>query len=202
MMGNGNLYGTTAGGGTECGHGGCGIVFELTPNSKGEWTEAVLYSFLGGDNDGVDPHSTPVMDAAGNLYGTTVEGGPYYTSGTVFELTPGSDGWSEQVLLFFDGSDGAAPTAGLLTDSVGDLYGTAPGGGPNTGGVAYTLSPGSGGWNETILNAFYYYGYGAPGGSNPYAGVILDASGNLYGTTYDGGGAPGAATRAAASRMS
>jgi uncharacterized repeat protein (TIGR03803 family) len=107
----------------------------------------------------------------------------------VFVLTPSSDGWHETTLLDLNDSDGAVPTAGVILDTSGNLYGTTPGGGPNGGGVAYELTPGSGGWNETILNAFYpsYYGQPAPGGSSPYASLIADAAGNLYGTTYAGG---------------
>jgi uncharacterized repeat protein (TIGR03803 family) len=179
----GNLYGTTAGGGP------CGTVFELSPQKTGQWKETVLHQFASSD-DGCDPQSNVILDASGNLYGTTAKGGSgTYHPGTVFELEPGSRDWTEKVLFDFDFSDGADPTAGLVMDGAGNLYGTTPGGGVNQGGVAFELAPGSGSWSETVLNSFYYsyYNQPAPGGSDPDAGLILDASGNLYGTTSFGG---------------
>jgi uncharacterized repeat protein (TIGR03803 family) len=180
----GGLYGTTAGGGS--GGCSCGTVFRLTPLASSGWVETVLYNFLG--KDGGDPHGNVLFDASGNLYGTTAKGGAY-DQGTVFELAPDSGGWTETLLLDFNGDDGAAPNAGLVINKAGNLYGTAPGGGIDRGGVAFELTPGSSGWSESELHGFHYsyYGHPAPGGSNPYGGVILDASGNLYGTTYDGG---------------
>jgi uncharacterized repeat protein (TIGR03803 family) len=191
----GKLYGTTVqgGGALGCANGGCGTVFELTPHSGADWTESVIYNFPAGNGDGWSPHNQVAMDASGNIYGTTTLGGDrMYCGGgcgMVFELTPSSDGWHETTLLDFNDSDGAVPTAGVILDTSGNFYGTTPTGGPNGGGVAYELTPGSGGWNETILNAFYptYNGHIAPGGSNPYAGLIADTSGNLYGTTHNGG---------------
>jgi len=93
------------------------------------------------------------------------------------------------VLFSFDYNDGALPIAGPTMDPSGNLYGTTPGGGANSGGTVYQLTPGSGGWQETVLHSFYLstYGHPAPGGSGPYAGLILDASSNLYGTTRRGG---------------
>jgi uncharacterized repeat protein (TIGR03803 family) len=188
----GNVYGATADGGIgECGGGpGCGLVFELTRQAGGNWTETVLYSFRGGASDGEASFGNLVFDNAGNLYGTTNAGGTY-DDGTVFELTPDAGGWSESVLHSFGTRDGGRvdPTAGPIVSPEGDLYGTTPGGGINKGGVAFELAPSSGGWDETVLHSFRLvaYGHPAPGGSNPYAGLILDASGNLYGTTQWGG---------------
>jgi len=124
----GNLYGTTAEGGSSNCVSGCGIVFQLSPpaTSGGSWTETVLYRFLGG-TDGAAPGSDLIFDAAGNLYGTTMGGGDASSDGTVFQLTPPAQGgpWTETVLYrFAGGADGKAPLSGLVFDKVGNLYGT------------------------------------------------------------------------------
>jgi len=174
--GAGNLYGTTYGGGAS----GVGTVFKLTPNSNGSWAESVLHSF-GGPDDGTEPVAALVFDAVGNLYGTTSGG-----LGKVFELTPHQDGnWTESVLHSFTGPDGAGPYAGLTFDGTGNLYGTTGGGGASNDGTVFELALTSKGkWKETVLHSFT-----KPGGANPYAPVVLDAAGNLYGTTTYGGGA-------------
>lgn len=185
----GNLYGTTALGGS-----GYGTVFELTSPS---WTESVLHTFTGG-SDGAEPYSGLISDSAGNLYGTTSAGGNVTNlpcqpggCGVVFKLTLGSKGkWIETVLrTFTGGNDGANPTAGLIFDAAGNLYGTAKQGGSGGSGVVFKLTLGSTGrWTETVLHAFTTGTTGLPtGGSNPYAGLIFDATGNLYGTTLLGG---------------
>jgi hypothetical protein len=132
---SGNLYGTTEHGGkTDHGCGiGCGVVFELTPNGGGGWTEKVLYRFAGG-NDGSNPIAGLIFDGAGNLYGTTTGGGTGGFEGTVFKLTPKKDGtWSESVLYSFcsftNCTDGGLPNAGVILDHVGNLYGTTVFGG-------------------------------------------------------------------------
>jgi uncharacterized repeat protein (TIGR03803 family) len=179
----GDLYGTTAGGGP------CGTVFGLSPQKSDQWEEIVLYQF-GIDKDGCDPWSGVTFDPAGNLYGTTIGGGGgAYDSGTVFELSPGSTGWTEKVLFAFDFNDGAKPVAGVALDDSGNLYGTTPGGGIDSGGTTFELTPTSDGWSKKTLHNFHYAinGHPAPGGSTPYAAVILDAAGNLYGTTTGGG---------------
>jgi uncharacterized repeat protein (TIGR03803 family) len=186
----GNLYGTTPDGGTySCfGGGGCGTVFELTPTAGGGWAEQVLYSF-GSGTDGTAPYGALVFDAAGDLYGTTSEGGTYSCfggggCGTVFELTPAAGGsWTEQVLHNFNGvTDGYQPVAGLIFDAAGNLYGTTAGGGP--GGTVFELTPtGDGNWTEEVLHTF---GIGTDG-AVPTAALVFDAAGNLYGTTYHGG---------------
>jgi uncharacterized repeat protein (TIGR03803 family) len=182
----GNLYGTTVGGGTD----GAGTVFELTPMLGGGWTEKVLYSFQYYSypyTDGASPLADLIFDAAGNLYGTT-DGGGTYSSGTVFELTPTKGGgWTEQVLYSFNPSigDGYYPFAGLIFDAAGNLYGTTSAGGGNGGqGTVFELTPAQGGgWTEKALYSFTGY----PDGGNPRSGLIFDAAGNLYGTTFRGG---------------
>jgi uncharacterized repeat protein (TIGR03803 family) len=185
----GDVYGASLGGGNQNCRDGCGVVFRLAP-SGGNWGFAVLYDFTG-ENDGEAPNAGLILDASGNLYGTTVWGGAY-GYGTVFELTLGSSGWTEKALLDFDGDSGGEPIAGVIADGRGNLYGTTPGGGANGGGVAFELTPGSGGWNETVLKSFYPSDYPdyAPGGSSPYAGLTLGETGNLYGVTEGGGNGP------------
>ncbi len=184
----GNLYGTTPLYGSRIAFG-YGVVFKLTPNSDGSWTEAVLHQFRGG-KDGGHPYANVTFDAAGNLYGTTNAGGAY-GGGTVFELTPNSDGsWTENVLHHFNGKDGRGPMAGLIFDQAGNLYGTTEGGGnPSCGsysngcGVVFRLTPNAKGrWNETVLHTFTDHP-----GAFPLAGLVFDAAGNLYGTTSGDG---------------
>jgi len=185
--GAGNLYGTTNFGGSANCNLGCGLVFKLTPGSSG-WTESVLYSFTGG-SDGREPSARVAFDAAGNLYGTTLQGGNINSvcssgCGTVFKLTQGSSGWTESVLYAFGGgADGASPYAGLAFDAAGNLYGTASAGGASGNGAIFKLTPGSSGWTESGLHAFR----GGFDGKNPSADRILEAAGNLYGTAYQGG---------------
>jgi len=184
----GNLYGTTLGGskGT-CNYGqtrGCGTVFRLNKSGR----ETVLYRFTGG-SDGGAPYGGVIRDAKGNLYGTTYYGGDLSCGsgagcGTVFKL---SKTGKETVLYAFKGAaDGANPYAGVSQDAEGNLYGTTLiGGDPACAGgcgVVFKLSKTG---KETVLYAFK----GGADGANPYAGVIQDARGNLYGTTYIGGGA-------------
>ena len=179
----GNLYGTTYQGGTYS----IGTVFELTPTAGGGWTEKVLHSFNKNGTDGAHPHAGLVMDAAGNLYGTTFANGTY-NHGTVFELTRAAGGgWTEKVLYSFNnnGTDGTNPEAGLIFDTAGNLYGTTYQGGTYSIGTVFELTPtAGGGWTEKVLYSFNNNG---TDGTNPEAGVILDAGGDLYGTTYSGG---------------
>lgn len=188
----GNLYGVTAIGGTGACDGGCGTVFELSPNSNGGWTESALYSFQGG-SDGATPVAGLLADSQGAFYGTTVAGGGVSAGycgsmgcGTVFELAPISGGgWQESILFAFDGqSDGYFPGGVLISDGDGNLYGTASGGGPGTQGLVFKLSPSSGGtWTQKILFNFD----GGAGGGQPAGKLTMDKSGNLYGTTEFGG---------------
>jgi uncharacterized repeat protein (TIGR03803 family) len=129
-----------------------------------------------------------VMDQTGNLYGTTWGDGSGLSFGTIFELSPESRGWQFTQLYVFGGAsenDGAYPTANLILDQVGNLYGTTEDGGANISGTVFELSPiGGGQWSERILHSFA----AAKGdGETPMAALIFDAQGNLYGTTYHGG---------------
>jgi uncharacterized repeat protein (TIGR03803 family) len=141
----GNLYGTTTRGGSTntCFDAGCGTVFELSPSSSGSWTETILHSFVGGD-DGDAPDSGVNLDAAGNLYGVTLQGGGALNFGSVFKLSSGSDGtWTETLLHSFSGatSDGEYPSSPLSIDGDGNLYGTTSNGGVYETGVAYEITP-------------------------------------------------------------
>lgn len=172
---NGNLYGTTCYGGTF----GDGTVFELTPRVGGGWTEKVLHNFDG--KNGICSFAPLIFDATGNLYGTTYEGGAH-GSGTVFELMPQArGGWVEKVLhSFSDNYKGSYLQNGLTSDTFGNLYGTAHGG--SGSGIVFELTPKTnGGWTEKVL-----YSFNGKDGLYPEA-LILDAAGNLYGTTYVGG---------------
>jgi len=189
----GNFYGTTLYGGSHSFEGelGWGTVFELSPTTDGGWTESVLHSFNYDGVDGVQPESALVLDAAGNLYGTTYGGGAH-DYGTVFELSPmARGGWSETILHSFNNpGDGYTPVAGVTLDSAGTLYGTTVEGGRYNSGTVFELSPTAGGvWTEKIL---HHFGYNADG-EEPFGGVTLDAAGNIYGTT-NGGGAYNAGT--------
>jgi uncharacterized repeat protein (TIGR03803 family) len=183
----GNLYGTTSsGGGSSTCPAGCGVVFRLTPNIDGRWTETVLYDFcsLNGCADGVFPFADLVFDQTGSLYGTTSSGGAS-DLGTLFKLTPNRDGsWRESVLYSFSGRDGSTPYSALIFDSSGNLYGTTVQGGVYQRGTVFKLTPHSrGAWTEDVLYNFT----GGDSGGDPYAGLIFDGKGNLYGTTQGGG---------------
>jgi uncharacterized repeat protein (TIGR03803 family) len=181
----GNLYGTTSTGGM-----GKGVVFELSPNKDGSWSEVVLYQFGSQKNDGSDPFDKLVFDANGNLYGTTQHGGTH-NAGTVFELSPASGGaWTETILHNFGSiaNDGSAPIAGLTIDSAGNLYGTTFAGGavktcklsgkPYSCGTAFELSPvAGGGWNYSVIHSFS----NVQDGYFPIAGLTFGPTGYLYG---------------------
>ena len=182
----GNLYGTTAEGGAF----GYGTVFELTP-SNGSWTEKVLYSFMGG-TDGYGPNGTLVFDSAGNLYGTTAEGGntgcaDNYGCGTAFELSPSGSGWTERILVAFEpGTNGCNPYGGLIFDQSGNLYGTTSDcglcGSDYGCGTVFELSPNGDNWSFSLLYSF------GPGYGGPMGSLAIDVVGSLYGTTQGDGG--------------
>ena len=180
----GNLYGTTfAGGVTGCGPG-CGTIFKVTP----EGHETVLYSFCPGGypcTDGYNPAAGLVLDWRGNLYGTTLSGGASGW-GTVFKVTP--EGHETVLYSFTGGADGGVPYADLVLDRQGNLYGTTSvGGDKGCGsffgcGTVFKVTPEG---HETVLHSFT----AANGdGAEPYAGLVFDWRGNLYGTTLSGGG--------------
>ena len=183
----GNLYGTTAMGGSAPGNNGYGTVFELTPTAGGGWTETASHIFESTNADGAHPLGGLISDGAGNLYGTTYGNDGYngYGYGTVFELTRTNGGWREKVLHIFNGTDGAGPRASLILDAAGNLYGTTVGGGTYGYGTVFELTPiAGGGWTERVLHNFNNDG---TDGAYPYGGLIFDGAGNLYGTTAWGG---------------
>jgi uncharacterized repeat protein (TIGR03803 family) len=181
----GNLFGTTSYGGLYNG----GTVFELSPVTGGNWTEKILYSFNPNGTDAYSPQASLFIDAAHNLYGTTPSGGSY-DEGTVFEVSPKAGGdWSEKVLLAFGGSttQGYSPYGGLIADASGNLYGTTAFG--TQFGTVFELSPSpTGNWTWKLVHSFEDDDQTIDG-LYPYAGLISDSAGNLYGTTFDGGAA-------------
>jgi uncharacterized repeat protein (TIGR03803 family) len=182
---SGNLYGTTNIGGAY----NYGTVFRLHPNADGSWTETVLHSFNADGTDGNEPYANLIFDKLGNLYGTTYYGGSQ-GEGTVFQLSPGANGtWLEQVILSFNYADGAAPYGGLVLDSTGVFYGATNSGGTYQHGVVFSLKRGSNGaWIESVLHTF---NPSTGDGWAPYAGLVIDKAGHLYGTTLYGGNGSG-----------
>jgi uncharacterized repeat protein (TIGR03803 family) len=169
-----NLYGTTSGGG-DFNHG---TIFKIDKLGN----ESVLHSFTGAEGDGENPNGDLLLDSQSNIYGTTSSGGAMGV-GTVFKV----DALGNEIVIhsFCSGGypcvDGVNPYAGLIQDPTGILYGTTWDGGVYGHGTVFKIDPAG---NETVLNNFS----GAGGdGANPYAGVVLDAQGNLYGTTVWGG---------------
>jgi uncharacterized repeat protein (TIGR03803 family) len=193
---DGTLYGTTeAGGGTGCFGEGCGVVFNLKPPPNAcaaalcYWKETIIYRFVGGNNDGAYPRSEVVFDSAGNLYGTTSNGGPS-DLGTVYQLSPTSGGWTERVLYAFGGNSGGTPLSGLILDAAGALYGTTQYSFGFNYGTVFKLTRSGSNWSESDL---YSFTDGSDGGM-PTGGLIFDGSGNLYGTTpFAGVGSGGTA---------
>lgn len=198
---SGNLYGVTYEGGKQTRYcpnsSGCGFAFELSPNGSGGYNETIIWTFDDGP-DGGNPRGNLIMDAAGNLYGVTILGG-YRNKvcnsgsgcGVVYELSPGSSGWTQTVLYtFLNAGDGNEPYGPLAMDASGNLYGATEFGGTtscgnqsNPCGLIFELSPsGSGTWTETVLHNFT----GGNDGQNPFAGVVLDAAGNVYGSASGG----------------
>jgi uncharacterized repeat protein (TIGR03803 family) len=192
---SGNLYGTTESGGKSegiaCNTDSCGVVFKLTPDG----TETVLHAFTGG-SDGDGSAASLIVDAQGNLYGTTEEGGSSGCGGggcgTVFKVTPAG---AETVLYVFcsqtDCTDGAQPFAGVISDSNGNLYGTTTGGGSGNHycggyygcGTVYKLAPNG---TEIVLYSFCSQ-TNCLDGAAPESNLIANKSGDLYGTTFNGG---------------
>jgi uncharacterized repeat protein (TIGR03803 family) len=187
---SGALYGTTAGGGIGPGPG-LGTIFKLTPSPSG-YTQSTLYAFGTNAADGVVPRSGLIIDKAGTLYGTALDGGAH-GEGTVFSLTPTPSGYRERTLHAFAAfpSDGAFPFAGVIRDGSGTLFGTTLTGGSNNNGTVFALTPNRSGYYETVLHRFT----GGYDGNNPYGGLVADRAENLYGTTeVDGVGGGGSGT--------
>lgn len=194
---SGNLYGEVAAPSSSA----LGFVYELSPPAQagGAWTEATLYTFQGANvgEDGTWPSGGLSFDAQGNLYGTTEEGGVPGRKqcnsagcGIVFELSPPAQpggAWTETILYrFLAQTDGGNPEGGVAFDKSGNLFGTAFDGGDGVftagSGVVFELTPGNGTWIETVIYTFdAAKGAGLKG---PSAGVILDPSGRVYGTTF------------------
>jgi uncharacterized repeat protein (TIGR03803 family) len=167
---SGNLYGTTRAGGAF----GQGTVFKLSP-SGGAWNQSTIYNFTGG-SDGAMPYSGVVSDVAGNLYGTTFDGGDN-DNGTIFELTPLQTSWIFSVLYTFEGgADGSKPWGGLLFDSSGNLMGTTSRGGAS--GTVFQMTFERGSWSFRTIYSLDSYVIGT---------LALDETGSLYGTTLEGG---------------
>jgi uncharacterized repeat protein (TIGR03803 family) len=190
----GEIYGTTFGGGLS----GYGTVFKVTPpaTADGTWTEAVLYTFLGGA-DGANPDQSALVFGDGRLFGTTLDGGGTgcheVGCGTVFELTPpAAPGgvWTERVIHSFgDAGDGINPQAGLVVGNDGNLYGTTAIGGSTGLGTIFELTPpatAGGAWTETVLYSFT----GGADGGHPSAKLIPGNTGVLYGASLGSDGAP------------
>ena len=173
MDSSGNLYGMTSSGGS----GGDGTVYKIEPAG----TETILYSFSGSNIDGAAPYGSLIMDSAGNLYGTTSQGGAYF-EGTVFKLSAAG---AETILHSFGPkiTDARAPAGGLIMDSAGNLYGTTTQGGANVSGTVFKIDTAGA---ETIL---YSFAASANDARSPsaYTKLIMDSAGSLYGTTANGG---------------
>jgi hypothetical protein len=187
---NGNLYGTMLFGGNpppKChGEGGCGTAFQMTPNGDGTWTYHVLHRFAATETDGYYPYAGLTVDAFGNAYGLTSEGGKYGT-GTFFKLTPAKSGlWKETILYEFPNClDGCVPSFTLVSDQAGNLYSSGGGGldcGGTSCGTVFKFSPQkNGSWKYSVVHKF-----DGNDGAFPY-GVVLDSKGNIFGTTMQGG---------------
>ena len=178
---NGNLFGTTSLGGAYFN----GTVFEIAKTSSGyASTPTILVSFDG--SNGGNPQAGLIADANGNLFGTTNVGGAN-EYGVVFEVAKTSSGYanSPTILFNFDNTNGAIPQAGLIADANGNLFGTTSGGGANGYGVVFEIAKTSSGYATTPTILF---NFDNTNGASPVAGLIIDANGNLFGTTSQGGG--------------
>jgi uncharacterized repeat protein (TIGR03803 family) len=184
----GNLYGTTYVGGAN----DAGVVYELVKQAGGGWRERILHNFNKTGTDGQWPEAGLAIDAAGNLYGTTVAGGVRNRTcdvgcGTIFELSPSGGGWKEKILYAFpsDGNGGFGANCAPIFDSAGNLYGTAGNGGAYNYGTVWQLVPTTSGmWTENNLYNFDNTGIG---GYTPTGTLVFDSAGNLYGPTTNGG---------------
>src|ERR1035438_312038 len=169
-------------------------VFELSRGGgKGVWTPTVIHTFTGSPKDGYYAQGTPVLDEAGNLYGTTYQGG-VREGGAVYKLSSVKEGknkgeWKERVIYSFKGeADGSSPWAGVVLDAAGNIYGTTTSGGKDNGGTIFELLPqvGKGWYRKRRL-----WSFNGTDGYTPYGRLMLDDAGNLYGTTSSGGSSGG-----------
>ncbi len=179
---SGTMYGTTSLGGDS---NGDGVVFSGTRSGR-TWTEQPIYAFAGSP-DGSHPYNGVILDNSGNLFGTTTAGGSS-GNGTVFELSPNGNSWTETVLYnFTGGSDGGFPVSGLIQDSQGNLYGATASGGSGGGGTVFQLSPNGNSWTFNLLHSL-----SGAAQCGPWGSLNLDSQGNLWGTTLcDGANAYG-----------
>lgn len=177
---NGNVYGMTPTGGQY----GLGVIYQLQPRLNGTWKFNLIHAFTGGVDGGAGSAGRLLLDKSGNLFGVATVGGAS-GKGAVFELTLGSDNrWRLKTLYSFKGQpDAGFPYGGLLFDAAGNLYGTTYYDGANNLGSVYKLSMKNGVWNETVLYSFK----GGTDGLGPISNLVLDAHGNLLGTTSEGG---------------
>jgi uncharacterized repeat protein (TIGR03803 family) len=185
---DGSIYGATYFGGDGA---GCGVVFNVKPpptrpaSPLAPWNETVLHTFKGGD--GCGPNSGVTFDKSGNLYGTTPNNGPY-NGGTIYQLTRSGSGWTENTIHGFGaGDEGDYPIGPVVFDSAGNLYGAAAFGGPSDSGTIFQMTPTGSGWTLNVLTDFPQ----SSDGFRPYGSVIVDQSGNVYGTTSGGGAGKG-----------
>lgn len=182
----GNVYGTAVVGGswTGCPEDGCGVVWRLKPGGALGWEQDVIHAFQG--TDGYGPGGPLSIDAQGNLYGMTPGGGAFGL-GTIFKLEPTVAGpWRHSIVHDFTGGDdgGGGSKARLLIEPDGSLVGVATTGGAYGVGTVFRVTPAAGGtWTFDTLHAFT----GIPDGIFPYGGLVKDAQGSFYGTTYYGG---------------
>jgi len=171
----GDIYGTASLGGAYAN----GAVYKLSRSGSG-WNETVLYKFQG-NSDGANPVGGVILDKAGNIYGTTFDGG-INGGGTVYELSPSASGWTFNTIYSFVGLYGG-PYNKLTLDKNGNLYGFTNADGSNGLGSVFKLLPGAGGWTYTNLYDFV----GGTDGASPYGSVAVDANGNVFGTAAVGG---------------
>jgi len=186
---DGVLYGSTsAGGGGPClqsnNYHGCGTIYSIRPPAQApasvifDWSSSILYSFSG--TDGSYPQGELTFDQAGNIYGTTVNGGSAGW-GLIYRLAPSNGAWTQNILYQAQGNgDGEYAWGGVVFDQSGNLYGVFGQNGPYGYGAVYALTPSGSGWTESTIHAFNFI---LDDGANPQGGLILDNSGNLYGAT-------------------
>ena len=186
---DGGLYGSTSAGGegtcnNHNGYLGCGTVFKLRPPATMphsvivNWSSNVIYRFSG--SNGAYPQGDLTFDDAGNIYGTTINGGSHGW-GLIYSLTQSNGHWNENVLYQVQNNgDGQYAWSGVVRDSSGNLYGVFSGGGPDQYGAIYKLTHSGSGWVESTVHAFTFHGND---GAAPQGGLVTDRSGNIYGST-------------------